>query len=116
MDFDFDRRRRVVRSPRLVFGRAGCRVEENHRRRSWEARAHVLPTVAYRACCACGLDDGETPVSSSVNAEYWQDQTIKESPPQGCNQPRLPGGRTTRKIQASSTTIAKPPSVQKLRV
>src|ERR1700734_3684728 len=31
--------------------------------------------------------NGETPVSSSVNAEYWQDPTIKESTPHGWQQP-----------------------------
>ena len=51
----------MVRSPRIVFGRAGCRLEENHRRRSWEARAHVLPTVAYGTCRACGLDERHHP-------------------------------------------------------
>ena len=51
----------MVRSPRLVFGRAGCGVEENHGRRSWEAWAHVLPTLAYGACLACGLYERRNP-------------------------------------------------------
>ena len=51
----------MVRSPRLVFGRAGCGVEENHERRSWEGWAHVLPTLAYRACRTCGLDERRNP-------------------------------------------------------
>src|SRR3984893_9684486 len=57
----FDCRRRMVRGTRLVFGRAGCGMEENHKRSSREARAHVLPTVAYGACCACGLDERQHP-------------------------------------------------------
>ena len=36
-------------------------MEENHGRRSWEAWAHVLPTLAYRACLACGLDERRNP-------------------------------------------------------
>ncbi len=36
-------------------------MEENHERRSWEAWAHVLPTLAYRACVACGLDERRNP-------------------------------------------------------
>ena len=48
-------------APWLVFGRAGCGMEENHGRRSWEAWAHVLPALAYRACLTCGLDERQNP-------------------------------------------------------
>src|SRR5467141_1098956 len=51
----------MVRCHGLVFGRAGCGMEENHGRRSWEAWVHVLPTLAYRACVACVLDERRNP-------------------------------------------------------
>ena len=49
--------RRMVRGTRLVFGRTGCGMEENHGRRSREARIHVLPALAHRACLACRHDE-----------------------------------------------------------
>src|SRR5882672_8891753 len=51
----------MVWSPRHVFGRAGWGMEENHERRSREAWIHVLPTLAHRACLACGLDERHNP-------------------------------------------------------
>jgi hypothetical protein len=60
-DFDLGRWRRMVRGPRSVFGGAGCRVEKNHGRRSSEAWVYVFPTLAYRACRACGLDQRRNP-------------------------------------------------------
>src|SRR5216683_1751726 len=47
----------MVRGPRPIFGGAGFGVEENHGRRSSEAWVYVFPTLAYRACRACGLDE-----------------------------------------------------------
>src|SRR6266852_4904838 len=51
----------MVRGARLVFGREGCGVEENHERSSWETWVHVLPALAYGACLACGLDERRNP-------------------------------------------------------
>src|SRR5258706_13155188 len=51
----------MVWSPRHVFGRAGWGMEENHERGSREAWIHVLPTLAHRACLACGLDERHNP-------------------------------------------------------
>src|ERR1700686_5649926 len=77
----------MVRGTRLVFGGAGSGMEENPKRSSREARAHVLPTVAYGACCACGLDERQHPCQLFSQPQYWKDPTIKTSTPHGWLQP-----------------------------
>src|SRR5712692_11369011 len=57
--------------------------------------------------------NGATPVSSSVNPEYWQDPTIKESSLVDGSSLRLTARLTSEKSQASSRTIAKRPSAQR---
>jgi hypothetical protein len=56
---------------------------------------------------------GATPVSSSVNPEYWQDPTILESTPHGCVRLRLTARSTSQKFRALSKIIAKRPSTPK---
>src|ERR1700691_5796644 len=77
----------MVRGPRPVFGGAGRRVEENHGRCSSEA--WVMFSQLWHTGRAGHVDStkGATPVSSSVNPEYWQDPTILESTPHGWRQP-----------------------------
>ena len=79
----------MVRGTRLVFGRAGFGIEENHKRSSREARAHVLPTVAYGACCACGLDERQHP------CQLFSQPRVLE----GCNDKNLYHSRMTLGIR-----------------
>jgi hypothetical protein len=57
----FDRRWRMVRSPRLVFGGAGRGMEESHRGRSRQGWVYVFPTVAHKARGGCGFHEGRNP-------------------------------------------------------
>jgi N-ethylmaleimide reductase len=78
----------MVRGARPVFGRTGCGLEKNHERSSRQTGLHVLPTLAHGARAShVDTTNGITPVSSSVNPDYWQDPTILESTPQGWQQP-----------------------------
>ena len=62
-------------------------MEEDHGRRSSEAWIHVFPTLAYRACRACGFDERRNPCQFFSQPGVLAGSEDTESTPHGWRQP-----------------------------